>query len=421
MERPPQHVSETESIKIFSQAIPSEWVIRDISPDYGLDKSVEVVEGGKVSGKEVFVQLKGTNTISITNGYVSFIMEVKNLTYYLERDTPVVLTVVDITSKKCYWLFVQEYIYETLEVDNPKWKQQETVTLKIPSTNELALTLSRFRGVAEGGTTYILLKKLNKIPIEQLEHWETNAQAIKKLEEVEDKFLQKQFEISFDISQRLEEENDYDKSIYKLREIAEQSKSKDPATHCKAILLVAYHLNPMKDSKEIFQLLESIKETVKTSHPALKIMWEGEYLETLFAKLMNDLNTFRMMYAVASAAPQGTMAPYIGAEKLKIIKGLYNIQRQFPSLLDRAIANKQAVLYLDLQRRLLKLQFLWFYNSSLEDNPTTIYSQIDSIKKTLFLALDLGKTFQKTLHLNSAWTLLSFVVQSKTILLVTST
>jgi hypothetical protein len=398
MERPPQHITETQSIKIFEQIIPSEWIIRDISPDYGLDKSIEIVEGGKVTGKEVFVQLKGTNTINTTDGFVSYTMEVKNLKYYLERDIPVVLTVVDIPSKRCYWLFIQQYIYGTLDLASPNWKQQETVTVKIPVSNDLVSTIPQLKCVALGGTTYILLKKLDKIPIEQLEHWESNSQAIKRLEEVGDKFLQKQFEINFDISYRLQTENDYEKSIDKLMEIAEQSKSKDPATHSKAILLVAYHLNPMSNSKEIFQLLESIKKTVKTSHPALQIIWEGEYLETLFAKLMKDLNTYRMMYALASNGPQGTMAPYIGVEMHSIVNGLYNIEKDFLSLLDRAIQIKQFVLYLDLQRRLLKMQFLWCYNNSLEGNPTINNSQIDSIKKSLISALQLAKNLSKDIE-----------------------
>lgn len=398
MERPSQHVTETESAIIFSQTIPSEWVNRDIKPDYGLDKSVEIVEGGKVTGKELLIQLKGTTTINVTDGYVSYPLEVKNLKYYLERDTPVILTVVDVPSKKCYWLFIQEYIYQTLDEANPNWKQQETVTVKIPVTNDLVSTIPQLKGVALGGTTYILLKKLDKIPIEQLEHWESNSQAIKRLEEVGDKFLQKQFEINFDISYRLQTENEYEKSIDKLREIAQQAKSKDPATYCKAILLIAYHLNPFSESKEIFQLLKSIKDTVKTSHPALQIMWEGEYLETLFAKLMKDLNAYRMMYAVASNAPQGTMAPYIGVEIHKIVNGLYNIEKDFPSLLDRAIEIKQVVLYLDSQRRLMKMQFLWCYNNSLEGNPTTLYSQIDSIKKSLISALELAKHFSKDIE-----------------------
>ncbi len=398
MERPPQHVIETESAIIFSQAIPSEWINRDIKPDYGLDKSIEVVEGGKVSGKELLVQLKGTNNIKIADDFVSYPLEVKNLRYYLERDTPVILIVVDILSKKCYWLFIQEYLYDTLDQNNPQWTSQSTVNIKIPVANEITSTIPQLKGVALGGTTYILSKKLDKTPIEQFEHWETNSEAIKKLEKVADKLLQKQFEINFDISYRLQSENEYQKSNVVLIELAEQAKTKDPQTHCKAILLVTYQLNPIENSKEIFQLLESIKETVKSCHPALQILWEGEFLETLFAKLMKNLNSYRMMYAVASNAPQGSMTPYIGVEIYKIISGLYQIEKDFSSLLDKAIQSKQVVLYLDLQRRLLKMQFLWCYNNSLEGNPAGIYVQVGSIKKSLISAIELAERLSKDIE-----------------------
>ena len=396
MERPPQHVTQTESFNILAQTIPSQWIIRDISPDYGLDKSIEVVDGQKVTGKEVLVQVKGTNAIDLKDGYVSFNIEVDKLKYYLERESPVILTVVDIPTKKCYWLFVQEYIYESLDIANPNWRQQETVTIKIPEVNELSSTLTRFKGVAQGGTTYLVAKRLEKIPIEYLAHWETNFQSISKLEEVADKFLQKQFEIKFAVSYRCQKENDYEKATNVLMEIANQAKATNPVIYCKAILSIAYGLNPFSESKEIFQLLQSIKEQVDIlENTSIQIMWESEYLETCFAKLMKNMNSYRMMFAVASHAPQGTMAPYIGVQISNIINGLYEIEKEFIKLLDKAIENREVILYLDLLRRLLKMQFLLCYNSSLESKPATIYSQVESIKKSLISALQPAKKFSK--------------------------
>lgn len=264
MERPPQHVAETESVKIFSQVIPSEWIIRDINPDYGLDKSVEVVEGSAVTGKELLIQLKGTNTINITDGFVSYTLEVKNLKYYLQRDLPVVLTVVDITSRKCYWLFIQEFIYDILDQSNPQWMNQSTVTVKIPVSNELASTIPQLKDIALAGSTYIISKRLDKIPIEHLEHWKDNTEAISKLMQVDKKLLEKQFQIKFDVAYRLQKENGYGQSFELLLKIAEQAKSQDDAsTQIKAILAAVYALNPLGDSERIVELLESIGELVQ--------------------------------------------------------------------------------------------------------------------------------------------------------------
>lgn len=399
MERPHQHITQTESFNILAQTIPSEWIIRDINPDYGLDKSIEVVKGQNVTGKEVLVQVKGTNTIDIKDGFVSYTLEVDKLKYYLERESPIILTVVDVPTRKCYWLFVQEYIYETLDIANLNWRQQETVTIKIPEANDLASTLPRFEGVAQGGTTYLVAKKLEKIPVEYLAHWETNSQSISQLEKVADKLLQKQFEIKFDVSYRCQKENDYEKANDVLMEVANQAKATDPVIYCKAILSIAYGLNPFSQSKEIFQLLQSIKEQVdKLGNTSIQIMWESEYLETCFAKLMKNMNSYRMMFAVALHVPQGTMAPYIGVQITNIINGLYQIEKDFIKLLDSAVENKEIILYLDLLRRFLKIQFLLCYNSSLESKPATIYSQIDSIKKSLISELEPAKKFSKDIE-----------------------
>ena len=124
-------------------------------------------------------------------------------------------------------------------------------------------------------------------------------------------------------------------------------------------------------------------------------MWSSEYLEACFAKLMKGYNSARMLHLVASQAPQGTMAPYLSAEIQKIIKGLYEVENSFIKLLDKATENKQVNMYLDLLRRLSKMQFVWYYNNSLNDNPKTIYTQIESLKQTLLSALELAKSVSK--------------------------
>lgn len=89
-------------------------------------------DGTTVTGKELLVQVKRTYVIDIKDGFVSFPLEVDKLKYYLSRDSSVILTVVDVPSKKCYWIFMQEYIFEILDKANPKWESQIDVTIKIP-------------------------------------------------------------------------------------------------------------------------------------------------------------------------------------------------------------------------------------------------------------------------------------------------
>lgn len=40
---------ETESDRIFSSQVPSEWIYRKIDMDYGLDREIEIVVNGKLT------------------------------------------------------------------------------------------------------------------------------------------------------------------------------------------------------------------------------------------------------------------------------------------------------------------------------------------------------------------------------------
>ena len=63
-----EHILERESRRKFESKLPREWISRDITPDYGLDLEVQIVEGKKVTNKVFWVQLKATNADFQTEG-----------------------------------------------------------------------------------------------------------------------------------------------------------------------------------------------------------------------------------------------------------------------------------------------------------------------------------------------------------------
>lgn len=64
-QRPRQHELEDESRDALRAAIPSGWVFRDLSHDYGIDGEVEVFEEARATGLVFKVQLKATDTDSM--------------------------------------------------------------------------------------------------------------------------------------------------------------------------------------------------------------------------------------------------------------------------------------------------------------------------------------------------------------------
>jgi hypothetical protein len=399
VKRPTQHVTQNISFQIFSQVIPSNWIIRDIVPDYGLDKSVEIVEKGIVTGKEFLVQVKGTANIKFLNNRVSYRLKVANLKYYLQKDIPVILVVVDINQKKCYWLFLQQYMFDALDNNKPIETNKVTTTVSIPIENDVSLTIPELKEIAFAGPTYISSKKLDNVPIGHLELWKSNADAISKLLRVSDKLQKKMFQARLEVAYRYQKENDYGKSRETLVQIAEQAKLKDPATYIKAILAIIYQMNPVSQNKEIFKLLDSIKELVeKSNNSALQIMWWGDFLETIFVKLVNNYNSYRTLHLVASQSPRGSMAPFLGVEINKTINGLYQAEKDFIQWIAKAYQNREFFVYLDLLSRLAKMQFLWCDNNSLKGNPTAVNSQIKSIELTLLFAEKLATVVSQDLR-----------------------
>ncbi|MGA9292635.1 MAG: DUF4365 domain-containing protein, partial [Ignavibacteriaceae bacterium] len=131
-----QHKIDFRAKKIFEGLMPDGWLIRPQIPDYHVDYFIELEENSEPSGIFFFVQLKGSENIKIKKGLIKFSFSTKQLKYYLERlkDVPLFIVLVDINSKKVYWLFIQKYL---TELKSKHWKTQKFLTLNILQENLL--------------------------------------------------------------------------------------------------------------------------------------------------------------------------------------------------------------------------------------------------------------------------------------------
>ena len=142
---------ETEGDKIFFSQVPSEWIYRKIDLDYGLDKEIEIVIDGKATGKTLLVQVKSSQSVDVAGNVIRFSIETDKGSYYMERDVPVLLVLVDLKTKIPYMLFIQEYVYEKLNTSKPLWNQQKTIVLEIPTANTWPSSIDVAREIALGG------------------------------------------------------------------------------------------------------------------------------------------------------------------------------------------------------------------------------------------------------------------------------
>lgn len=146
------HIIDQEAILIVKRKLPREWVIRELTPDYGLDLDVELFEkeNGKIVtlGERLYIQVKGTTkaiyedvqidtgSSKATKKCLSFSLDTA-LLRLVERvgdSLPILLAVADINTEDVFFVSLNDYVNFVLGDDN-KWRLQETKTVKIPCEN----------------------------------------------------------------------------------------------------------------------------------------------------------------------------------------------------------------------------------------------------------------------------------------------
>lgn len=140
--RSESHLIDQKAVFFVRENLPTEWVVRELTPDYGLDLDVEVFEkeNGRITtlGERLYLQVKGTtmaNYIDVTYGTkdvmstkrcVSFSLDT-GLLHLVERvgnSLPILLVVVDLSSKNAYFSCLNDYLEYVLK-DDTKWRMQK--------------------------------------------------------------------------------------------------------------------------------------------------------------------------------------------------------------------------------------------------------------------------------------------------------
>ena len=104
MQRPTQHIIDAEAQKILQNLLPSEWAVRDLKPDYGIDYMVEIFENFQSTGKVFYIQLKGSDQEIKENTFHKQ-MDIGTLEYYSTHILPVLLVFVSINTKQVWGIW----------------------------------------------------------------------------------------------------------------------------------------------------------------------------------------------------------------------------------------------------------------------------------------------------------------------------
>ncbi|MFH0733434.1 MAG: DUF4365 domain-containing protein [bacterium] len=116
MERPEQHIIETQSKKLFERIVPNEWVTHEMQIDYGIDYSLEIFKNKQTTGKFFFVQLKGSMQ-KIVNDTFKKQFAVESLEYYASLTLPVLIVFVSIETEQI-WAIWANKLLESYTIKN---------------------------------------------------------------------------------------------------------------------------------------------------------------------------------------------------------------------------------------------------------------------------------------------------------------
>lgn len=136
------------------------WKFRDNQLDNDIDGEIEIFdEERKSTAKFIKVQLKAVRkTKDSKEELIKYNCSRKFMAFVDVCDIPIILVLYDVEKKKCYYLYMQEYIFNFLDENNSNWRSNSTnVTVKISTKNELnkaddaidTLTRIGFKGIYE--------------------------------------------------------------------------------------------------------------------------------------------------------------------------------------------------------------------------------------------------------------------------------
>jgi hypothetical protein len=157
MQRSRTHQIDELAQRYFRATIPATWSYNEHKHDYGKDYLVEPGDAdGEQTGLNFFVQLKGQEKVTFTadGSQVKFSLKTMHAAYYVDKikDLPVFLAVVDVTNKRGWYSFLQP----ALETDQ-SWRSQESVTIYLPTENDLADIAKLRQGIETAKRTMRLL------------------------------------------------------------------------------------------------------------------------------------------------------------------------------------------------------------------------------------------------------------------------
>ncbi|MDE7284484.1 MAG: DUF4365 domain-containing protein [Lachnospiraceae bacterium] len=164
--RATSHIKGEQAVNLLKRYFPDYWVVREYTPDYGIDLSVELFNKNEnnyiTMGEHIFFQVKGTADIKIKSLKIqernnvekeySFsnkcVANIEVIEFVIETDllvtvekmgsaVPVILCVVDLKTENSYFVCLNDYIEKIIVPMDSNYFNKKNKTIYIPKENKL--------------------------------------------------------------------------------------------------------------------------------------------------------------------------------------------------------------------------------------------------------------------------------------------
>jgi hypothetical protein len=403
LKRPKSHQIDTQAQNILHSKLPTNWILRKQDPDYGIDYEIEVVHGEQSSGIWFRIQLKGKEQYRETEDSIAIRFKTDTIKYYLSKvPFPVFLFVVHTQRKEIHWLFLQKYVNEILKVENPKWMEQKSVTIKIPKKNRFYNNAKEIEVEAKDGMLYAHLLRFGTL------HWSLDFKIkgaiddIVKFEEERKRRLREQNEMDLHLSLKYyyETENK-EKSQQILVDIFNRTKGQeDYVLEHLASLSGILSFYPVFDEKQNFEIFElsrygyELAEKIQNKH--FIYLFRGSGLEVVYHKLMKKIQGNQILQKVVDEQGRGTGSLVLGLFQSEDYGNLLEVSKDYSQNIYESFENGEYWVSLDLLERLIRINLFsypWLITDRTKEELTPLLENAsDLIESSLKLANTLGYT-----------------------------
>lgn len=358
MKRPKSHQIDAQAQRILLSKLPTNWVVREQHPDYGIDYEIEVFHGEQPAGIWFRIQLKGKEQCRETEDSIVIPFETDKIKYYLSKvPFPVFLFVIHVQRKEIHWLFLQKYVNEVLKVENPKWVEQKSVTINIPKKNNFYDNVKKIESEAKEGMVYMHLLHFGT------PHWSVAFKIkgaiddIDKFDAERKKHLREQNEIDLQLALKYYEIEYREKSQQLFFDVFNRTKDQDDHVldHLSSIAgILSFSLVfDEKQNFEIFKLSnKGYKLAEKIQNNRFIYFFRGSLLEAVYYMLMKKIQNNQILQKVVDAQGRGT-GSLLRLFQSDDYTNLLEISKQYSQNIYESFENGEYWVSLDLLVRLI--------------------------------------------------------------------